>query len=275
MFNHLTCLAFHCSFTGTPGAQEALEDFQARIPLLRVATPRLQKLCMRGGSWCDPELITGCTGLQHVMLTDPSLPLCMVDDWMRALGAAVVPTFSGGFSGSDFLGTELVDPDELEPVDRQEVATHVFRWAQNLRGARSVTFDMWDGCVPLVVLLRPLAAGLADGRVEELTGKCAIGTAEEAAAALLCLPMLQRLERLTIGFDVKPHGIGAVPPPVPSEETLRALLAPLLALRPCAPALQRVTLRVPVQAALPRGTLSWSVVEELCSAHPGLSIDFC
>lgn len=271
VFQHLTSLVFEeGSVTDIRGEDEELEAFRARIPLLRAAMPRLQKLYMGSNSWCTPELITGCTSLQQVALDDPSLAgsYDLLGEWMRAVVAAGVPAASCSLCDMHFT--------DLAPLDERKVAALVYGWAQDLRGTRSVMFGVHDGCVQLVTLLRPLAAGLAGGQVKELTVKSAVGTAEEAASALLCLQMLQRLERLVIDFDVKPHGIGAVPPPVPSEETLRSLLAPLPALRVSVPALRRIDLRLPVQAAAPRGgTISCDVVADLCSLNPGLSIEFC
>lgn len=88
VFNHLTPLVLDNFYSATKRQHEDLEDFQERIPLLRVAMPRLQSLHVSSNSWCTPELITGCTSLQQVTIDNPAAApgLEFVRDWVRAVG---------------------------------------------------------------------------------------------------------------------------------------------------------------------------------------------
>lgn len=239
-----------------------MAELDVRIPQLGAGMPRLQTLSLGPGVSCAPEMIRGCTKLQHVMFYHDMDGFDWVADWMRSMGRLSVPSFSCS------LSEWVVDP-ALITDDESVLFTQAARWAHGLKGVRSVKFEVRDGHVPLPELLHPLAAGLGEEVLELTLEGCEISTAKEAASALHCLLMMQRLERLTIAFRAGPAT------PLPTEDTLCVLLAPLPPLRACAPALQRVTLRLPVQASLPRGgTISWQLTEELCRANPGLSIEF-
>lgn len=80
----------------------------------------------------------------------------------------------------------------------------LFGWSLCWRGLRSLVLGL-EPCMPALHAVLPMLAGALGETIAELTFEgCVLGTpeaTEAAAGALLCLPMLRRLETLTLVFN--------------------------------------------------------------------------
>ena len=245
-----------CEWEAWPGA-----------PLLHAAAPRLAAL--ETDYLCGPEVAAALldrrlTALTHVHLESRILGSHdKSDERVRATESAFRKVERLAPAS---LGFHLFNESNCAPVEPALAWLKgcVVGWAA--RGAlQSLAVCLFTVPVPVHMLLPALAPLGGTLRKLEVRGGV-LGAPEDCALALHDLPEFTRLEVLTL----KPSTDG-VPDPQDvlglTDAALRALVAPLPALRARAPALRRVSVQLPNR--LTEG-VSWPVIEELNDACPGL-----
>jgi hypothetical protein len=254
------------------------------LPLLHRAAPRLAALDAFAVAGPGASMLTtALTALTELRLVVESPPAAdgaeeaRVMDFFRAAERLAVPRLAlRVLRVEDNARYERLGPGAVGGAEwAAGAAARLFSWAARAAGrgggaVRDLEVDAFGLSLRVHEALPPLAAALG-GRLERLALEgCPAGDEGGASGALLCLPMMPRLASLELRLAAGgPDGYGGVAAPL-ADAALRALLAPLPALRPGAPALRRVRVLLPRRAAAPAGGVTWGAVEELRAANRGL-----
>lgn len=149
------------------------------------------------------------------------------------------------------------------------------RWLGRWPWLRELELDLTGVSLPAAGLLATIGAAPFSGVLRSVTlalPQRSFEAITDARSPLRALSLLPALERLALDFNKSGR-------PVQPEAALAALLAPLPAARPLAPALRALRLRLALQwlecEGLVREPISWRLCEALAAAHAGLlTIEF-
>lgn len=169
----------------------------------------------------------------------PKAELADADLWLQHVPTKLAPlTRLYANPGPRSFGYAHYDPACRGP-DGYGVTACLTRWAAAWGRMRSLElkFDPSSTCwlrAPLHEVLPCIAAAVGP-TLEKLTLQCQIGPAGECSKALGCVPEFANLQRLALAYDV-PYGYPDKMdenclPHAPTDAKLRALLAPLAAIR--------------------------------------------
>lgn len=275
VFGNVTFLELDC-LAGDFNA----DDRGMHFPL-DILAPRLESLSLidmeqmfRGGPLRHPSLSEVYYYGAEFCDRNPSV---LVDTFMRS--ARFLPAVtrlechleSDAFSCEACPRVDAHDSPQAE-LRRAHVESCLLTWFGQWTQLHTLVLDIKDssypdthnsdgGPPPLLVLLPTLAATLGGTLYHLQLDGCVLGPAADARRTLLCLPSFARLRSLVLAFcgDCGDEELG------PTDESLRALVGPLVHLHARLPPQLQLDLRV-------NRTVTVQCLSELMAANVGLLV---